>query len=471
MTLSIHPAVDGGVIPGDPAFAGGTLSCQCATAPVAVSIAGNVAYSHVCGCTHCWRPLGALFSLLAVVPRGKISVTANAHKLAVVDPGADIQRHACTVCGVHMYARSEDKSHPFFAIQFVHPELFTQAGWAAPRYAAFVSSLMESGFPPARMEEVRERLSQLGLNEPVPSPLMELYDPAAADQKEVPAAPSVPAQPAARFEVRLPDGPLRQVADVAEVRDEIIAGTLPGDTPCRSVARPGKDGKVQEVAWSTVADTIGRSGFGGRVLFRPVWAHSLAGLQIGAALGFTVWMLLNIFGGLISALELSRPDLNDRAHFVAAKLAAYAIVCTFWLLNAAVPMLALTLPVAPLKRLAAAASQRGIQVAVYGLAAVAIFGRNLGGVFAGILPGMSAAFGAMVAGMLVLAPPGAVIGTVTGLIRASGLPTAARRQREPLWLPLLAGILLPVAISGTVAVVWLRFGGRVADAAVQAFIR
>ena len=47
-------------------------------------------------------PKGALFSLVAVVPRDKLSVTANAQKLKIVDQNAPIQRYACTGCGVHM---------------------------------------------------------------------------------------------------------------------------------------------------------------------------------------------------------------------------------------------------------------------------------------------------------------------------------------------------------------------------------
>ena len=88
-----------------------------------------------------------LFSLIAVLARDKVSVTANAQKLKVVDTNAAIQRHACTGCGVHMYGRIENKDHPFYGFDFVHPELFKEQGWAAPEFAAFVSSIIEAGFP------------------------------------------------------------------------------------------------------------------------------------------------------------------------------------------------------------------------------------------------------------------------------------------------------------------------------------
>ena len=81
MAISIHPAVDRGVKRGTGNFAGGTISCKCSSSPVTVSIKSDVAYDHVCGCTKCWKPAGATFSLVAVVPRDKLSVSSNAQKL------------------------------------------------------------------------------------------------------------------------------------------------------------------------------------------------------------------------------------------------------------------------------------------------------------------------------------------------------------------------------------------------------
>ena len=163
MAISIHPSVDGGVKQGASNFAGGTLTCQCASAPVTVSLKGNTAYNHVCGCTKCWKPSGSNFSMVAVLGRDNVSVTANAQKLKIVDPSAAIQRYACTGCGVHMYGRIENKNHPFYGFDFVHTELSKDSGWSAPEFAAFVSSIIESGFPPAKMGEVRSRLKELGL--------------------------------------------------------------------------------------------------------------------------------------------------------------------------------------------------------------------------------------------------------------------------------------------------------------------
>ncbi len=161
--ISIHPAVDQGMKPAAANFAGGTLLCHCADEKVAVAISGQCAHNHVCGCTKCWKPAGALFSQVAVVPRDKVRVTANADKLAVVDANAVIKRHACKNCGVHMYNRIENEKHPFFGLDFIHTELSSEQGWAPPEFAAFVSSIIESGTNPADMSAVRARLKELKL--------------------------------------------------------------------------------------------------------------------------------------------------------------------------------------------------------------------------------------------------------------------------------------------------------------------
>ena len=162
-TISIHPAVDNGVRPGSPNFAGGTLACKCASNPVEVTVTSQCAFDHVCGCTKCWKPEGALFSQVAVVPRDKLRVSKSADKLKVVDANAAIQRYACKDCGVHMYGRIENAKHPFYGFDFIHTELSKDQGWAPPEFAAFVSSIIESGTPPDQMGAVRSRLKELHL--------------------------------------------------------------------------------------------------------------------------------------------------------------------------------------------------------------------------------------------------------------------------------------------------------------------
>lgn len=161
--IKLHPSIDNGIKKGSAEFKGGTLTCKCSSNPVTVRIDSQSAHNHACGCTKCWKPAGAVFSVVAVVPRDKVTVTANADKLKVVDPSATIQRHACKDCGVHMYGRIENVKHPFYGLDFIHTELSKDSGWSAPEFAAFVSSVIESGTDPSKMPAIRTRLKEIGL--------------------------------------------------------------------------------------------------------------------------------------------------------------------------------------------------------------------------------------------------------------------------------------------------------------------
>lgn len=162
MPEKLHPSIDNGLPKESASFAGGTLVCACTSRPVKVRIKGQIAHNHACGCTKCWKPAGAVFSVVAVTGHENVSVAENGDKLKVVDPAALIQRHACTECGVHMYGPVE-RDHAFKGLDFIHPERFQESGWSPPGFAAFVSSIIESGVDPSRMAGIRAQLKSTGL--------------------------------------------------------------------------------------------------------------------------------------------------------------------------------------------------------------------------------------------------------------------------------------------------------------------
>ncbi|RMZ91330.1 hypothetical protein DV736_g1415, partial [Chaetothyriales sp. CBS 134916] len=171
----LHPSIDSGITKGKSDFAGGVLHCKCGSNPVEVSIKGNVAHNHACGCSKCWKPEGALFSIVGVVPTDNLKVTANNDKLKIVDESAVIQRYACKECGTHIYGRIET-DHPFKGLDFVHVELSDDKGWQEPQFAAFVSSIIEQGFDPNQTDAVRGKFKDLGLEtyDCLSPPLMDL---------------------------------------------------------------------------------------------------------------------------------------------------------------------------------------------------------------------------------------------------------------------------------------------------------
>lgn len=161
---SLHPTIDKGINQQQPDNGtGGRLRCKCSSQPVEITLDSNVAFNHACGCSKCWKPAGALFSVVGVVPREKLHTSANSSKLRVVDSSAVIQRNACKDCGVHMFGRIE-ADHAFKGLDFVHVELGEeQDKWQKPLFAAFVSSIIEQGFDPKDMGDVRAAFQKQGL--------------------------------------------------------------------------------------------------------------------------------------------------------------------------------------------------------------------------------------------------------------------------------------------------------------------
>ena len=158
----LHPMIDRGFQKGTGIIAGGKLYCQCPSDKVEVTIKGDVAHNHACGCSKCWKPKGAFFSIVGVVPDGNVEVTAHKEKLAIVDETATIRRHACKQCDVHLYGDIV-ADHPFKGLSFVHVELSPEKGWQEPQFAGFVSSIIEQGYNPDAMEVVRAKFKSLGL--------------------------------------------------------------------------------------------------------------------------------------------------------------------------------------------------------------------------------------------------------------------------------------------------------------------
>jgi S-(hydroxymethyl)glutathione synthase len=56
-----------------------------------------------------------------------------------------------------------EHSHPLYGFDFIHTERSNEAGWSPPEFAAFVSSIIESGASPDNMGAVRARLRELKL--------------------------------------------------------------------------------------------------------------------------------------------------------------------------------------------------------------------------------------------------------------------------------------------------------------------
>ena len=162
-TISLHPAVDHGPSIPNAKVQLTKLRCHCAANAVVAETTGPIYHNHLCGCSKCWKPEGALFAQSAVTVRESFHVIENEEQLTVVDPSQSIQRYACSVCGTHMYGSVSDDNHHFYGLVFIHPELACDVTYYPPEFAGFVSSIIESGTCPSMMSTVRGRLEALGI--------------------------------------------------------------------------------------------------------------------------------------------------------------------------------------------------------------------------------------------------------------------------------------------------------------------
>jgi S-(hydroxymethyl)glutathione synthase len=127
------------------------------------SIAAQSAHNHVL-MHQMLETSRAPFSQVAVVPRDKLSVFQERRQAPRLStPTRPFSATPARRAGVHMYGRIENTKHPFHGLDFVHTELSNERGWSAPEFAAFVSSIIESGTPPDQMPAVRSRLKELRL--------------------------------------------------------------------------------------------------------------------------------------------------------------------------------------------------------------------------------------------------------------------------------------------------------------------
>ncbi|MGO7897232.1 SRPBCC family protein [Rhizobium ruizarguesonis] len=158
--LPLHPAT--GKVPNSK-IACDSLRCRCQQDPVEATVSAPIYHNHLCGCSKCWKPDGALFAQVAVTPAGSVKDMRNAEKLSIVDATQKIERYACNECGTHMVGRVTDKDHHFYGLEFIHPELAGNGAQPPIEFAAFASSLVESGTSPSSMYAIRSQLRQLSI--------------------------------------------------------------------------------------------------------------------------------------------------------------------------------------------------------------------------------------------------------------------------------------------------------------------
>ena len=157
---ALHPSV---AAPDAETASHATLRCLCASNQVEVTLKEAVQHNHLCGCSKCWKPQGALLAQTAVVAADAAYISAHGEKLRLVDAASAIRRHSCRDCGTHLIGTVEDPTHHFYGLAFVHPELSATRIAGKPEFAGFISSVIESGTSASAMEAIRRELAAAGI--------------------------------------------------------------------------------------------------------------------------------------------------------------------------------------------------------------------------------------------------------------------------------------------------------------------
>lgn len=269
--------------------------------------------------------------------------------------------------------------------------------------------------------------------------------------------------------VKCADQSERSFSEERAIIEAIMADEIKPDSECRRVTTSGQQSNQKEQKWKKVSDSLAKSSFAIRTLFQPVWAHSLRGAEIGAALGLIYWFGSGAFMFLSRALALAPFSVNRSAagftYFFAASL-----VCIFWLVNFVHLFSQAALPKS-FQTMTAKLSNKAFGGVVMALVLVGInASKNPGGIeaiFPGLFFGLRISFGAFIAGALAGLLPGMIIGTFIGMTRKSNLPKAPSIQ-EAVTPVLIKGIFLPAVLLTSLILLYFSYSSQLAGYMQQA---
>jgi hypothetical protein len=241
------------------------------------------------------------------------------------------------------------------------------------------------------------------------------------------------------WEFRAVDGePSARYESIDRLRAAIIRGEIQTQMEYRRIDSPKVSVTTDMPEWQKVATTLAKSGFTFRVLFQPVWAHTLRGAFIAALAGALLWTVL-------AAVNITR--VNETAGTVMWLFLAWSLWPIVRQYLQIPPRIGAVLPIIAL--------WFGFQLV--GSSLRQSTGGSFGALFASVALGVQAPLGAAVAGVLLFVFPGMVVGTVTGLVRRKRLahsPFVAPNEHR---VAVRKGILYPAIAWGAVVYLYALF--------------
>lgn len=243
----------------------------------------------------------------------------------------------------------------------------------------------------------------------------------------------------AYWEVKSADGSLKRYTEVTDIIKAIMTQEITRDEECAHFGEMNQSGKRQKTKWEKVSKSLAMSSFPVRLLFEPIWAHTVRGAGLGAAVGIMFWLASGIHHSVVK-------EMNFNAGVVFAFFLislSYYTVETIWrfkkegFLTKVFYATFIVLIVIFSLRIGFVPTLRGV-----------FFGFILRGVFFGFIGATLYSFAGALAGVF----PGMILGTIVGLVREGNLCRAPTAQPESRMTLFIKGIILPSVLF--ICVVW-----------------
>ena len=262
------------------------------------------------------------------------------------------------------------------------------------------------------------------------------------------------------WEIKFTENDVRVFSEEGQIIQAVLANEIKPDYECRCVPVAADNAKAQEAKWRKVSDSLAKSSFAVRVLFQPIWAHTVYGAGIGATLGLVWWFGSGVFVFFSLAFAAAPFDAHKSSNLF-CKFAATGAVFVFWLVNSIHLLSLLALPKA-FQKVTGNMANKAFGGVVLALVLIGFRG-DISGIFAGVVSGLQAAFGAFLAGALAGVFPGMIIGTSVGMWRHPNLRKSPAVQNEAMLPVLVKGLLLPALAIVLIAVLYVKYAPQLIE--------
>ena len=228
------------------------------------------------------------------------------------------------------------------------------------------------------------------------------------------------------WEIKTDKNETKQYSDDKTIVEQLISGEIQPHYECRRLQKKSENIKESENIWLKVSDSLAKSDFKFRVLFEPIWAHTIKGASLGIMLGILIWLGSGIF--IFSAYD--------------KRLGAVVVYSIFFymFLGDFVP----------------SEFKKAVGVLLFVL--VTMLARNgYAFTFEDISFGFMAQLGSLFGGIIAGVFPGMIVGTLMGFYRQGGLVKSPHHISENYLQIAIKGIVIPLALFLSLVALYVTY--------------